>query len=54
MWTVIARCAGAGVVDNSCNNIGVVFSQSPDAGTSLHIGSAVSITLGVRPKHGCP
>jgi beta-lactam-binding protein with PASTA domain len=42
------------VVDNSCNNIGVVFSQSPDAGTSLHIGSAVSITLGVRPKHGCP
>jgi beta-lactam-binding protein with PASTA domain len=42
------------VVDNSCNNINTVLSQNPDAGTSLRTGSAVSITIGARPKHGCP
>jgi alpha-tubulin suppressor-like RCC1 family protein len=42
------------VVDNTCNNIGTVLSQSPGAGTSLPAGSAVSITIGVKPKNPCP
>jgi alpha-tubulin suppressor-like RCC1 family protein len=42
------------VVDNTCNNIGRVLSQSPGAGTSLPAGSAVSITIGVKPKNPCP
>jgi beta-lactam-binding protein with PASTA domain len=42
------------VVDNTCNNIGTVLSQSPAAGTTLPIGSAVSITIGVKPKNPCP
>jgi alpha-tubulin suppressor-like RCC1 family protein len=41
-------------VDNTCNNIGTVLRQSPAAGTTLHIGSAVSITIGTRPKTPCP
>jgi alpha-tubulin suppressor-like RCC1 family protein len=42
------------VVDNTCNNIGTVISQSPAAGTVLIGGSAVSITIGQRPSHPCP
>jgi beta-lactam-binding protein with PASTA domain len=42
------------VVDNSCNNIGTVLSQSPAAGTTQPIGSAVSITIGTKPKNPCP
>lgn len=42
------------VVDNLCNNIGTVISQSPAAGTVLIGGSAVSVTVGVRPSHPCP
>jgi alpha-tubulin suppressor-like RCC1 family protein len=42
------------VVDNTCNNIGTVLSQSPAAGTTQPIGSAVSITIGVKPKNPCP
>jgi serine/threonine-protein kinase len=42
------------VVDNTCNNIGRVLSQNPAAGTTQHVGSAVSITLGTRPKTPCP
>jgi len=41
-------------VDNTCNNIGTVLRQSPAAGTTQHVGSAVSITLGSRPKTPCP
>ncbi len=41
-------------VDTSCDNIGTVFRQSPDAGTTLRTGSAVSITIGTRPKTPCP
>jgi alpha-tubulin suppressor-like RCC1 family protein len=41
-------------VDNTCNNINRVLSQSPAAGTTQHVGSAVSITLGSRPKTPCP
>jgi hypothetical protein len=41
-------------VDTSCDNIGVVFRQSPDAGTTVRTGSAVSITIGTRPKTPCP
>ena len=42
------------VTDNSCNNIGLVLSQSPAAGTRVNQGSAVSITVGKRPTHPCP
>jgi alpha-tubulin suppressor-like RCC1 family protein len=42
------------VIDNLCNNIGTVISQSPAAGTVLIGGSAVSVTVGVRPSHPCP
>jgi beta-lactam-binding protein with PASTA domain len=42
------------VVDNSCNNINTVLSQNPASGATVRIGSAVSITIGTRPKHGCP
>ncbi len=42
------------VVDNLCNNIGTVISQSPAAGTVLIGGSPVSVTVGVRPSHPCP
>jgi len=37
------------VVDYTCDNIGIVRSQSPSAGTSVLPGSAVSITLGKAP-----
>ena len=42
------------VIDNSCTNIGTVISQNPAAGSTLRLGSAVSITIGQRPKHACP
>jgi serine/threonine-protein kinase len=42
------------VVDNSCNNLGTVLSQSPAAGAHVSLGSAVSITVGTLPKHPCP
>src|SRR6266566_534599 len=42
------------VVDNLCNNIGTVISQSPAAGTVLIGGSPVSATVGARPSHPCP
>ncbi len=42
------------VVDNLCNNIGTVISQSPAAGTVLIGGSPVSVTVGARPSHPCP
>ena len=42
------------VVDNSCNNLGTVLSQNPAAGSHVSLGSAVSITIGVPPKHPCP
>jgi alpha-tubulin suppressor-like RCC1 family protein len=41
-------------VDNSCNNIGTVMRQNPLAGTAVSPGSAVSITIGLRPPHPCP
>ena len=43
-----------GVVDNTCNNIGLVMSQSPVAGTEVAQGSAVNLRLGQRPKTACP
>jgi hypothetical protein len=42
------------VVDNLCNNVNTVLGQDPAPGTTLRIESAVSITIGARPKHGCP
>ncbi len=42
------------VVDNTCDNINTVLSQSPAAGTTVPTGSAVSITIGTKPKNPCP
>ena len=42
------------VVDNVCNAIGQVLSQTPAAGTVVAPASAVDIRLGKRPSHPCP
>jgi beta-lactam-binding protein with PASTA domain len=42
------------VIDNSCNHIGTVMSQTPLAGTAVIPGSAVSITIGQSPPNPCP
>jgi alpha-tubulin suppressor-like RCC1 family protein len=41
-------------VDDSCANINKVTDQNPNAGTTVRTGSAVSITIGTKPKHPCP
>lgn len=41
-------------VDDQCNAIGQVGSQSPGGGTVAPIGSTVTIWVGVRPQHPCP
>jgi alpha-tubulin suppressor-like RCC1 family protein len=41
-------------VDDSCDFINEVTDQNPHAGTTVAAGSAVSITIGTRPKHPCP
>lgn len=38
-----------GVVDPTCNHIGIVLSQSPAAGTRVFPGTAVSVRVGTRP-----
>jgi hypothetical protein len=45
-----------GVVDNSCNNIGDVTSQSPHGGFLAPIGSTVTIRIGELPPppQACP
>jgi hypothetical protein len=40
--------------DPTCNNIGVVMSQSPGPGVCVPPGSPVSMTLGTRPRTVCP
>jgi hypothetical protein len=43
------------VVDNTCDAIGAVLSQSPRAGMSqVPQGSAVELWIGQRPPHPCP
>ena len=42
------------VVDNTCNSIGRVMGQNPAAGTVVTGGTAVAVTIGVRPSHPCP
>ena len=42
------------VVDDSCNSIGLVMSQTPTGGTVASLGSTVTIWVGVRPAHPCP
>jgi alpha-tubulin suppressor-like RCC1 family protein len=41
-------------VDNTCNHLGTVMSQSPLAGTTVSFGSAVSVTVGTPSAHSCP
>jgi hypothetical protein len=41
-------------VDDSCDFINEVTDQNPHAGTTVRTGSAVSITIGTKPKHPCP
>jgi hypothetical protein len=40
-------------VDDNCNNIGTVMSQTPNAGTQLLTGSTVTVKIGVLPPHPC-
>ena len=42
------------VVDDSCNDIGAVISQTPSAGTVVAPGTAVNVRIGQRPPHPCP
>ena len=42
------------VVDDTCNDIGAVISQTPSAGTLVATGTAVNVTIGQRPPHPCP
>jgi beta-lactam-binding protein with PASTA domain len=42
------------VVDPSCDFINEVKDQNPNAGTTVAAGSAVSITIGTKPKNPCP
>ena len=42
------------VTDNSCNFIGKVMRQNPAAGSVVIAGSAVAVTVGVRPPTPCP
>jgi serine/threonine-protein kinase len=43
-----------GVVDNTCNTIGLVVRQSPGAGTQVDPGTAVDLWIGQRPPLACP
>lgn len=42
------------VTDNTCNFIGKVISQTPVAGTTARLGTAVAVKVGVKPKTPCP
>ena len=42
------------VIDNTCNNIGLVVSQTPSRGTEVNQGTAVDVTIGQRPPNPCP
>jgi hypothetical protein len=44
----------ANVIDHSCNNIGLVMSQSPSAGARAPAGTRVNLWVGRRPPHACP
>jgi hypothetical protein len=41
-------------VDDSCDFINKVMDQNPAGGTQSTVGSAVSITIGLKPPHPCP
>jgi beta-lactam-binding protein with PASTA domain len=41
-------------IDDSCGFIGLVMDQSPAAGTQASPGTAVSITIGRKPKFCSP
>jgi hypothetical protein len=41
-------------VDTTCNNIGYVIGQSPQAGAPIATGSPVTITVAVKPPNPCP
>ncbi len=41
-------------VDTTCNHIGYVISQSPQAGGPIATGSPVTITVAVKPPNPCP
>ena len=40
--------------DRSCNNIGLVISQNPVAGSVVPHGTAVNLSVGTRPRTPCP
>lgn len=43
-----------GVVDHTCNSIGIVISQHPVGGSSEPQTSVVTFWVGQRPPHPCP
>jgi hypothetical protein len=44
----------SGFVDQFCNNIGLVVSQSPGPGSQVIQGTAVNLTIGEMPPTPCP
>lgn len=42
------------VTDNTCNFLNKVITQNPAAGTTARLGTAVAVSIGVRPKTPCP
>jgi PASTA domain len=46
----LVRGSVGSAVDNSCNNIGTVMNQSPAAGTTVLVGTAVNMTIGTKPR----
>lgn len=43
-----------GVVDRTCNDIDNVLSSNPAAGTEVAVGTAVDLSIGVKPPTPCP
>jgi FAD binding domain/PASTA domain len=41
-------------IDQTCNNINSVMTQSPHGGARATPGEVVTITVGLTPPHGCP
>jgi hypothetical protein len=46
--------AVTGLVDPTCNDIGLVVGQSPARGSVVPPGTAVSVRIGTRPRTACP
>jgi beta-lactam-binding protein with PASTA domain len=52
--TGFARGTVSYVTDSTCNNIGLVKTQSPSAGTAAAAGTLVNLSIGKLPTTPCP